>query len=61
MRQLPTMYALCDVVEALILEGCKDQKERDDYMRRMYTPLASLDDPDAPPPGWSEGVEGVTV
>lgn len=52
------MYALCDVVEAMILESCKDEKEREDYLRTMYMPSAQ-GDPDAPPAGWSEGVEGM--
>lgn len=54
LRQLPTVYALCDVVELMILQSLKDDKEREEWRRRTYMPSAQ-GDPDAPPPGWSEG------
>lgn len=36
LRQLPSLWALIDVTESLILETKTDQKDRDDYMRQMY-------------------------
>lgn len=32
------MHAILNVVELLILEGCKDQKERDEIIRQLYRP-----------------------
>lgn len=36
LRQLPSLWALLDVTESLILESKQEQKDRDDYMRQMY-------------------------
>lgn len=38
LRQLPTIYALLDAVEAMILDGMGKEEEREAYFRRMYTP-----------------------
>lgn len=38
LRQFPTLYALIDVVEVMILEGMEKQEERDRYWMRTYTP-----------------------
>lgn len=36
LRDLPTLWALLDAVEWMILESKKDEKETDDYWRSLY-------------------------
>lgn len=38
LRQLPSMHALLDVTEMLLMEGCKDQAERDKLRNQLYRP-----------------------
>lgn len=44
LRQLPTLYALLDAVEALVLDSMEKQEDRDRYFTRTY----------APPHGWAQ-------
>ncbi|WP_297451672.1 hypothetical protein [uncultured Corynebacterium sp.] len=54
LRQLPSLTALLDVVEVMILDSAKDDEEREKIIRDLYR----RDNPMAPPPGWEEGFEG---
>lgn len=52
LRALPSLTALLDFVEHLILEGISEEQDREQYMREMYRGSA-LD----APPGWEDGAE----
>lgn len=55
LKQLATMHALLDVTEHLMLESCKDDKEREQVRIKLYAPPPNVPvKPGAkPPPGWS--------
>lgn len=58
LRQLPTVYALLDATEAMILDGMGKEEEREAYWRRMYTPPAgSLSSQKRTPRGFSREEE----
>lgn len=54
LRQLPSLTALLDVVEVMILDSAEGEKKREETLRDLYR----RDDMTAPPVGWTEGVEG---
>lgn len=54
LRDLPSLWALLDAVESLILEGMHKEEDRRDYFRRVYTPpIGTMSKSSGPPPGWS--------
>lgn len=57
LRQLPTMYALLDAVEAMVLESHQDERERDRYWRRMYAPPPGTRETGRLPRGWDRDSE----
>lgn len=46
LRELPTLWALLDAVEWMILESKKDEKETDAYWRSVYGPERGWSDDD---------------
>lgn len=44
LRQFPTLFALLDAVEIMVLDSMEKEEERQRYFIRAYTP----------PPGWAE-------
>lgn len=55
LRALPSLTALMDVVETMILDGAKDDKEREKILRDLYrTDTRS----DGAPIGWEDSAEG---
>lgn len=59
LRQLPTLFALLDVVETMILDGMTKEEERTRYWTRTYSPPAGASRTLAakPPPGWDADSE----
>lgn len=53
LRSLPSLTALLDAVETMILDGAEDDKER----QRMLGDLYRRDNALAPPPGWEDGAQ----
>ena len=53
LRQLPTLYALIDVAEAMILEGMDKQEDQERYWLRTYTPPPGYSATGELPRGWS--------
>ncbi|MDO4610966.1 MAG: hypothetical protein Q4B41_09985 [Corynebacterium sp.] len=53
LRDLPSLTALLDVVEAMVLDGAEDEKER----RRILSDLYRRDDGLSPPVGWEDGAQ----
>lgn len=54
LRQLPTMYALFDVTEAMLLENMEKPEDRERYFLRAYAPPSgSTMDSKNLPKGWS--------
>lgn len=46
LRDLPTLWALLDAVEWMILESKKDEKDTDDYWRSLYPAQRQFSDED---------------
>lgn len=57
LEQLPTLYALIDVVEIMILDSMEKQEEREQYRLRMYAPPPGSSLSGALPKGWSDEEE----
>lgn len=57
LRDLPNVYALLDVVEGMILEGMKDEAERERYWIKMYAPPKGSLAAKRTPKGWSREEE----
>lgn len=55
LRSLPSLTALLDVVETMILDGAKDDKERDKILRDLYRTDTRGD---GAPVGWEDGADG---
>lgn len=53
LRDLPNVYALLDAVELMILEGQEDEKARDRYWVKMYSPPPGSIASKRVPRGWS--------
>lgn len=53
LRSIPSLTALLDVVEVMILDSM-EKKEREKFLRDLYRPETTTD-PAAPPPGWEDG------
>lgn len=54
LRELPSLWALLDAVESLILEGMQKEEDQKKYYSRVYTPpIGTLSRSSAPPPGWA--------
>lgn len=39
MRQLPSMHAVLNVVEDMLLESCQKESDRADLLRKLYRPV----------------------
>lgn len=52
---MPSLTALLDVVETMILDGAKDDKERDKILRDLYRTDTRGD---GAPVGWEDGADG---
>lgn len=57
LNSLPTMYALMDAVESMILEGCEDEKARSRYWTKTYAPPPGSRDAKKLPRGWDRDTE----
>ncbi|WNM68781.1 hypothetical protein SEA_SOOS_51 [Gordonia phage Soos] len=57
LRQLPTLYALIDVTEVMILEGMEKDEDRERYWLRTYTPPPGTTTSGELPRGWSRDDE----
>lgn len=55
LRSLRSLTALLDVVETMILDGAKDDKEREKLLRDLYR---TDTDTTGAPIGWEDGAEG---
>lgn len=51
LRSLPSLTALLDVVEIMILDSMEKKEDREKFLRELYR----AGDAGAPPPGWSDG------
>lgn len=57
LRGLPNVYALLDVVETMILEGMRDEQERERYWVRAYAPPPGSIAAKRTPKGWDRDSE----
>lgn len=53
LRDLPTLYALLDVVEQMLLEGMPKDADRQLYFTRAYSPPSGFSTTGKVPPGFS--------
>lgn len=57
LRQLPTMHALLNVVEQMLLDGCEKESDRQEMIRRLYRPTSD----DEVPAGFSVQEQRATM
>lgn len=55
---LPSLTALLDVVEVMVLDSFEKKEDRERWHRDLYKSETTVDAA-TPPPGWSDGVEGM--
>lgn len=58
LRMLPSLTALLDVVEVMVLDSFEKQEDRDKWQRDLYREDTTVDAA-TPPPGWEDGIEGM--
>lgn len=58
LRALPSLTALLDVVEVMVLDSFEKDEDRQRWLRELYRNNTTVDAAE-PPPGWSDGVEGL--
>ena len=54
LRQLPSLTALLDVVEVMLLDSMEKQEDRDRFLADLYR---REDSTLGPPPGWEDGAQ----
>ncbi|AJE32515.1 hypothetical protein B842_03310 [Corynebacterium humireducens NBRC 106098 = DSM 45392] len=54
LRSLPSLTALLDVVEVMLLDSMEKQEDRERFLRDLYRRDTSTA---GPPPGWEDGAE----
>ena len=58
LRMLPSLTALLDVVEVMVLDSFDKQEDRERWQRDLYREETTIDAA-TPPPGWEDGVSGL--
>lgn len=58
LRMLPSLTALLDVVEVMVLDSFEKKEDRDKWLRQLYRTDTTVDKA-TPPPGWEDGADGL--